>query len=40
MNVGPFIVPVPSEESDLIFYDALVPVKMEMELVLARLENE
>ena len=31
---------VPSELPDLVFYDAIVPVKMELELVLARLQQK
>lgn len=40
MNIVPFVVAVPTEDPELLFYDAMVPVKMELELILARLENE
>ena len=35
-----FIAPVPSDMPDLVFYDAIVPVKMELELILQRLQNK
>jgi hypothetical protein len=40
VSVGPFVVAVPTEDPELLFYDAMIPVKMELELVLARLENK
>ena len=38
--VGAFVVPVPTELPDLIFYDAKIPVKMELELIVKRLEKK
>lgn len=38
--VESFITAVPSHLPDLVFYDAIVPVKMELDLIMKRLQNK